>query len=382
MAEIINEQEERELARKVRAKKRIRGFLIIVNGLLACYLLFLVGDVIVDFYNYQIKGDENNFVTLCNKNRSNSQKLYKQYLEKSIDGKISEIGDLTIYGQYLHLSEEAFDLPTYRSIKDIQLINVCSKTPAILASLHYNTLSAPIKKLNEGMNLTKLDVGDYLIFQNYVSASNYGSLIKVASGSENAKYVLYSLPDKENKRKMITVYAYPQNEAMVIKVKNISRLPANYYDFVIFGKESFKNEVAELMLKYDVKFFDDKVNLKTLHEVNATYAINLLENNEEKVITSSYLNNSFAKDTRLVDAGKLTDYDANKYIRELGGYTMRAGARQMIMDNGNYMRFDDSYEIANMIGNHDIGKQTYLLQVNESHDHLPSLFEQIINDIK
>ena len=60
MAEILNEEEESKLKIRLRSQRHIRTLLIIINLLLAGYLVYFIGDSISD----KVNGTDENIVTL------------------------------------------------------------------------------------------------------------------------------------------------------------------------------------------------------------------------------------------------------------------------------------------------------------------------------
>ena len=76
MAEIIDEEQEKEFKVRMKSKRHIRAILIIINLLLIGYFAYYISDAVVDYF--QKKDD--NFVTFNDMSKAKSKKLYQRLI--------------------------------------------------------------------------------------------------------------------------------------------------------------------------------------------------------------------------------------------------------------------------------------------------------------
>lgn len=345
MAEILNEEDEVKLKIRLRSQRHVRAVLIVLNLLLVGYLVYFTSDSIMKVID---KKDEE-IVALNDLSRTESKKRY----EEISSGKYVTMGDYALYGNYLHFSESKFDVTTYSPLGNVVLKDTSRN----------NEASYPKnigQNLDNGINLTSLLEGDYL-----VAYGENEEIIKVVVGKEKYEETIYSLPlDEEGLRKKITLYAYPENPAFVIKIRDVYTLPSDYYDLVI--QTYFKDSLTSLFekdgefAKLKIKWIDDEAKLKESYSVNTNFAIKTTADDaEEKIICSSFIKgeDSFIKDQTISETS-LKGLDESSFIRELGGYTFKSGSR--------CKEIPDSFEVVDILGIHDAGKIAFEICVNNS----------------
>lgn len=342
MAEILNEEDEAKLKIRLKSQRHVRAVLIILNLLLVGYLVYFTSDSIKS----EISKKDADIVALNNLTRSESKNKY----EELSSGKYITMGDYALYGHYLHFSESKFDINSYSPIGKVYLINVSS---------NYSFSKTIESNLDQGINLASLDEGDYL-----VSYGENNEIIRVVIGKEKYEETIYTLPDDEGKRKKITLYAYPNNPAFVIKIKDVYALPSNYYDIIIQTESkdllstTFKSD--DKLSNIKIKWLDSNDELKKAYSTASNYAIKTYENDiEDKVLSSSFINGNsgFTKCQTIAD-NSLKGLDESSFIRELGGYAFKSGSR--------CKEVPDSYLVTTELGIHDAGKIAFEIHVDDS----------------
>ncbi len=324
MLQEVEENQEEELRRKVRAKKRVRGLLIAINALLACYFVFELSMKIADFVS--ASGTEDSDIIALNGNsRSRSIELYDRYIAKDEDGlyRTTDAYDFGIYGDYLHLSTHATEAGKYTSFRSLYLQNVSSGI-SFDSSMNRSLNGA---YLNGGIRLSSLEKGDYLVFDEILTEQTYASkhrAVKIRSASGIHK-TIYTLPDSSGTRKKITVKSKDSSPALVLSVSACNALPKNCYDFVLIGSASATQSFRSLFsADYKILAAD---SLEEAVQAASLYCFVLSE--REDMLVSSYLSlndESIVGDELYGGESVIADQDKNVYIRELGGYMTGAGS--------------------------------------------------------
>lgn len=356
MAELIvehNEQEEKEFLLRQKSRRRGRIFLIVVNSILCFYLCFFVGKSIVD----TIRENDDDIVSLCGMGASKSLERYASLFDETYD-----LGDYYVYGNSLNLSQDKFDLLTFVPLSGLQITSVCS------GSKDYETVS-PLKDatkyVNEGLDLFSLDEGDYILTKD-------SKAIKVLSGSNKNVNTVYSLPDVSGIRKQIKIYSYPTNPCLVISVNNVRNLPENQYDYVVVGTDNlFEEVVSSSLSRYKYKFVNENEKLEVIDSYDTSFVLKLeeVENYQDnKIIDSTFVFSAFTNKQQEGN-GQLSGYDANYFIRELGGRVL--GGQSKISS------VQHSFDLAQVRNEYDNGKMTFVVEstisnLNNSVDEIVS----------
>ena len=236
MAELITEVSDEELVTKLRAKRRIRGLLIVINFVLFGYLAFNIGSSIVDLVEASKRVD--GLVSLKDKSPKESLEIYKEYI-KSDDDVIG--GDFAIYGDNILLTKNNFDIENIDVYQNVQLAKIQENKSDLKKdiSLSYTSID---NKFTTGVNLfndvmgNKLQPGDYFFYIDSTDINNMGKILKVNNGLE-MKYVNYSLPNEEGERVKSTIYAYKDNPALIMNIEYVYSLPDDYVDVLVIGNQ-------------------------------------------------------------------------------------------------------------------------------------------------
>ncbi len=345
MAEILNEEDEVKLKIRLKSQRHVRAVLIVLNLLLVGYLVYFTSDSIKN----EINKKNASIVALNDLNKSESLERY----EELSSGKYITMGDYVLYGHYLHFSESRFDITTYTPLGSI-ILKDTSKD---------NEASYPKnigQNLDQGINLSILHEGDYL-----VSYGENEEIIKVVIGKEKYEETIYTLPlNNEGLRKKITLYAYPENPAFVIKIKDVYALPSNYYDIII---QTDSKDLLSTLFEKDgefsnlkVKWLDSEAKLKDAYSIFSNYAISAIENStKDEILSSSFIDGdtAFTK-CQLIKDTSLKGLDESSFIRELGGYVFKSGSR--------CKEIPDSFAVVDALGIHDAGKMAFEIHADNS----------------
>lgn len=324
MLQEVEENQEEELRRKIRSKKRVRGLLIAINAILACYFVFELSMKIADFVSAS-GTEDSDIIALDGNSRNRSIELYDRYIAKNEDGlyQTTDAYDFGIYGDYLHLSAYGIEPGKYTSFRNLYLQNVSSGI-SFDSSMNRSLNGA---YLNGGIRLSSLDKGDYLVFDEILTEQTYASkhrAVKIRSASGIRKTV-YTLPDSSGMRKKITVKSKDSSPALVLSVSSCNALPKDCYDFVIIGSSS-ATQYFRSLFSADYKIFAAD-SLKEAVQVSSLYCFVLDE--REHTLVSSYLSptdENMIADERYGGDSAIAKQDKNVYIRELGGYLTDAGS--------------------------------------------------------
>ncbi len=299
MAELITDEQELEFQRKISAKRRFRGLLIVVNLVLASYLIYAVGTSIYELITDTNKSKD--MVTLCGKSETKSQAIYDKYVKDTVNG------DFAVYGDQLHLTTENYSIGGNINFENVHLVNVCSTGNATEAKHHYQEHG---DYLNKGISLFKdnssqvqreLSEGDYIFYKDYHMGSTVDGVAIKVDAREKIEQVFYSKPIEGEKRIKTTILAYPKNPALVMKVEKVNANVENYFDAVIAGDLAvatpLKTKLEKDGLKVDVM---ETTNLVSLYDLNTSNVIKLTASNLEKVSVSSRVDSDFSKSNDLI----------------------------------------------------------------------------------
>lgn len=358
MAEMISDEEENKLKIRLKSQRHVRALLIVVNLLLVFYIIYFVGDLVVE----KVNNKDSDIVSLDNLSRGKSKNRY----EELMNNRQKIIGDYMVYGTSLHLSEEKFALPNYTPMSNIYFLRTSD------GALINTEIDAEV---NEGIDLKVLEEGDYLLA---MGTGIEKEVIKIVIGKEKYEETIYSLPLYQNSRlrKKISLYAYPHNPAFVIKVRDVYEIDKDYYDLVVQGNEEYRqsfidtikndNKLSKLNLK--IKEIDEDKTLLNAYVTQASTAIELVNNETSFISNSYYVKSDFTKDDIFVD-GTLKGYDQNDFIRELGGYGFQSGSRQK--------EIESSFEVVQGLGFHDVGKMALSINFKDQNDLKTQVLEVI-----
>lgn len=356
--EIETPNQEEDLKRRVKAKRRIRGLLICINAFLACYLVFEIISKIVD--RVSTKVEDSDIIALNGNSRKDSLALYNKYLLKNDDGSynVDEAFDFGLYGDYLHINKYICDINNYSSYTAISKINVSSKVTNGDDIIHV----IEGKFLNGGIKLTSLDKGDYLFFNETININEINSPhqgIKIRS-SNGIQQVIYSLPYGNGKRKKIEIKSKDSSPCLVVSVNEVSFLPKEYYDYILIGEKAqeYSHNIPE-----GESYFIAK-NLEEAMTKNANYCF-VIDEQIEEITGSNYLSLDIKKDDQYGGDSLISHQDKNPFIRELGGYLTKAGS---------CIKGDDStFKVKPYLSLNQKGKMTLLINNQQDFAEIKKL---------
>mgnify|MGYP001025727495 CR=1 FL=1 len=300
--------DEENLKKKLRQKKRIRGVLIVINALLLCYFSYLVIDTIVRYAVEKNRVVNSEIIALNGRSSSKSMALYEEHISGKVD-----VADFALYGKYLLTDDTRVDGENMHYESAVWLVDLLSSPFLVSDSLKF-TLG---EKLDQQIDLFALDEGDYMLCRSFDIAESKGVCYRF-TGEKLTETTVYSFPDADNHRKKITVKGKASSPALIVSVENVNLLPNGYYDFVVMGKE--EDYPAFQDSAYRVRYVD---TLKEAYLTNASYALCLSE--EESIVSSNYVSLETEKSDRIVSSSVYGNLDADNAIRELGGYVFSAG---------------------------------------------------------
>lgn len=293
--------DEKKFRNKQRSKFIIRIVLIVLNIALIAYLIFEIVLLVRSIIDEK-KSDESSYITLCGKSKGESQKIFDKYNESEIT---TDINDYAIVGNKLILSKYTLKSDYKTGFNNLAINNVCA--------------GSGYEIIGDGfIDLNSLEYGDYLVFPAY-SKEGKNSLGRFNSIKSIAE-TIYTMPNDKMLRKKITFKSNRATEGLVINVQNVTSLPNDYYDVVIYIEGDDKKEV-KLDSKYKVKTCSStKRDYSCVYNTRATFAVTIGNSN----ISPSYLLSNIEGFTKSTLNER--DLEANTFIREISGYLTSAGS--------------------------------------------------------
>lgn len=282
MAELITEVSDEELVTKLRAKRRIRGLLIVINFVLFGYLAFNIGSSIVDLVEASKRVD--GLVSLKDKSPKESLEIYKEYI-KSDDDVIG--GDFAIYGDNILLTKNNFDIENIDVYQNVQLAKIQENKSDLKKdiSLSYTSID---NKFTTGVNLfndvmgNKLQPGDYFFYIDSTDINNMGKILKVNNGLE-MKYVNYSLPNEEGERVKSTIYAYKDNPALIMNIEYVYSLPDDYVDVLVIGNQEHYQLINDKIAPNAKVRYEENISNEDAYLSNARTIIKIIDDDKTNV---------------------------------------------------------------------------------------------------
>ena len=282
MAELITEVSDEELVTKLRAKRRIRGLLIVINFVLFGYLAFNIGSSIVDLVEASKRVD--GLVSLKDKSPKESLEIYKEYI-KSDDDVIG--GDFAIYGDNILLTKNNFDIENIDVYQNVQLAKIQENKSDLKKdiSLSYTSID---NKFTTGVNIfndvmgNKLQPGDYFFYIDSTDINNMGKILKVNNGLE-MKYVNYSLPNEEGERVKSTIYAYKDNPALIMNIEYVYSLPDDYVDVLVIGNQEHYQLINDKIAPNAKVRYEENISNEDAYLSNARTIIKIIDDDKTNV---------------------------------------------------------------------------------------------------
>lgn len=336
MAELITEVSDEELVTKLRAKRRIRGLLIVINFVLFGYLAFNIGSSIVDLVEASKRVD--GLVSLKDKSPKESLEIYKEYI-KSDDDVIG--GDFAIYGDNILLTKNNFDIENIDVYQNVQLAKIQENKSDLKKdiSLSYTSID---NKFTTGVNLfndvmgNKLQPGDYFFYIDSTDINNMGKILKVNNGLE-MKYVNYSLPNEEGERVKSTIYAYKDNPALIMNIEYVYSLPDDYVDVLVIGNQEHYQLINDKIAPNAKVRYEENISNEDAYLSNARTIIKIIDDDKTNV------------DSDIIYSYSAVDSDYsnkdNSFVLAMAGYANSKGYPYQFKSE------------------HFVGKMTYIIDV-------------------
>ena len=199
-------------------------------------LLFLIILVVAGYFGYQyfIKNGENGIINLKPKF------VYEDLLKNTSDNLVN-VDTFTIYGKYLNIkgvcptndgnytlvfknNDEEINIKTETEVNTYNLANNQDETNIPNQKFYTN------KYINDGINLEKLKVGEYIIMLKNLNTNTYYNLLNNTTYHNNTYYTM----SKNNQNNVITFKeeAHDNKKYWVISIQE-TKLPDDVYDVVI-----------------------------------------------------------------------------------------------------------------------------------------------------
>ena len=324
---------EQELKKKNTRKAWIRGFLIVLNAALACYLLYFISDSIVEIYRKYFTDENPAIFSINGMSEKDSLERYNEAIDRKEDGtySVEDVLNYEVYGGYLHFNnfaEKQKEEPVFSSYETYTLRDLSSDV-SYSSNLVFKNVQDGI---NYGIPLFELKKGDCIVYPYEWPIENKEKKpIKIES--ENGIFETFYSPIQNGTRKIIELKSRSSSPALLLSVRLTPTLDANRHDVaILYDSEEDKNAVINLFSKelqyQEIKRkTEEKENLISLYKSQSLVCL-ILENNDEIRIShfikweDSTIN--FQSDN-IITEGDLKEYDEDIYIRELGGNCFMAG---------------------------------------------------------
>lgn len=171
------------------------------------------------------------FTFLKNDLFSKSEKFIYEDLLNSIEKENAIVDKFTIYGKYLNLegtcpSEDENYTLVLKNNEDEKVLKTETKKDAEASKLRFYTS----KYINDGINLEKLNIGEYLLLLKDEKNNKYYNLTNNTEYHNNKYYTM----TRNNKNNLITFKEETWNEIKYWKIViKEEKLPSEVYDIVI-----------------------------------------------------------------------------------------------------------------------------------------------------
>lgn len=340
-----------------------------------CFLTFSVFCVIMSINKISNSTNKkDNYITLTNSNYANSRKVYESFGTNNQN----KLKDFAVIGNKLFLSEHKI---TANQLYE-NATNYWSSDNSNFSLLNLSTETSEYHKTNfaNGVNfidLSKCEEGDYLIYNQLTNNTPSKNNAEINPYSfftnDSINLSFYSLPNKEGKRKKITIKNNKISPFTVITVLEVgSQLPLNTYDgilsYQIFdnyylkenqtpgeAENSALEKIADQINKQTHFKFITSSSLLNMKSTKAVLSFSLSKDIEEDFISSIFISKN---NSSVLQDGTLKGYDRNPEVRELTGYLDHAGQGYFDVIGNDIFPTDYDY----------LGKESYLLNISDATD--------------
>ena len=191
----------------------------------------------------------------------------------------ADVSKYLVYGTHLNL-EGSLDI-TNPEIEDVKIVAKKSSGDEVTVDTTYEYESGSLKfstldKINTGLNLESLDVGNYYMLLKVTSSNGEVNYYSLENDTEYKEPIDYYTLTKNNSNNKIDISFLSQNgvSALALNINTVSKLPDDVYDVVIdpghggndTGAISGNYEEQKIVLEkgLDLKKKLEKLGLKVL----------------------------------------------------------------------------------------------------------------------
>ncbi len=150
----------------------------------------------------------------------------------------ADVSKYLVYGTHLNL-EGSLDI-TNPEIEDVKIVAKKSSGDEVTVDTTYEYESGSLKfstldKINTGLNLESLDVGNYYMLLKVTSSNGEVNYYSLENDTEYKEPIDYYTLTRNNSNSKIDISFLSQNgvSALALNINTVSRLPNNVYDVVI-----------------------------------------------------------------------------------------------------------------------------------------------------
>ncbi len=341
---LINPIEDPKIAKKIKNKKFLRGFLIVVNTLLVCYLVVSVTKSTIKYINKMQDETPSSFIKIDDLSEKESLQLYKKNISYDIVNNkfiVTDAINYSYYNGYLNFKNNNdivnADNKLYYSSFDRYVLKNLNDDRSYLSTLDFKKNdSAP--SIKDGIYLYGLKEGNYIVYPyDFLSDDKRMNPIKI--DSKNGIYETIYSPLKNGVRKKIELRSNSSSPCFVITIKDLLYVSKDFYDISVLCDAQYDDNVKNVLINtdYNVSYVkktnDKKTNLINLYNIHSP--INIIIDEGDDIVTSNYFKLENTSNPSIINQGALVGLDDDVYIRELGGDIFNAGKGLSSLDDEN-----------------------------------------------
>lgn len=341
---LINPIEDPKIAKKIKNKKFLRGFLIVVNTLLVCYLVVSVTKSTIKYINKMQDETPSSFIKIDDLSEKESLQLYKKNISYDIVNNkfiVTDAINYSYYNGYLNFKNNNdivnADNKLYYSSFDRYVLKNLNDDRSYSSTLDFKKNdSAP--SIKDGIYLYGLKEGNYIVYPyDFLSDDKRMNPIKI--DSKNGIYETIYSPLKNGVRKKIELRSNSSSPCFVITIKDLLYVSKDFYDISVLCDAQYDDNVKNVLINtdYNVSYVkktnDKKTNLINLYNIHSP--INIIIDEGDDIVTSNYFKLENTSNPSIINQGALVGLDDDVYIRELGGDIFNAGKGLSSLDDEN-----------------------------------------------
>ena len=246
----VNTKKEKLLKIKQRVRLILRGFLVVLNCFLICYLVTSVSGSIVKYVRKFNEVSPTSFIRLGDCSEKESLKIYKKNISYDVISNkfnVIETTNYSYYGGYLHFKNNNDVIGSngslyYSSYSQYVLKNVFGDE-VYSSELDFTSADSAFEN---GIYLYGLKEGSYIVYPyDYKSDTNKMNPLKIST-KVGIYETLYS-PLKNGKRTKIELRSNIDSPCFVINVKEILYTPDSYNDIAVLSSIEDKVIVENIL---------------------------------------------------------------------------------------------------------------------------------------